>query len=590
MLRQVVGLLLGGFLVLVVCANSNVNAQATGSETSMTLEKRLILLRLNLINEAGLNQGLELMERAAAVGYNGIIFSDTKMNNWFIKDYANWRDNVETLRERTEELGLEFIVSALPYGYCGPMLAHDPNLAEGVPIKNAPMMVQDGKLVAQETASLSNDSFEAYELNELSDWFQDDPGTGSFIDTTTVKEGDVSLRFENVGAANEFGHGRIIQTLQVEPFQQYRLRAWLKLDNLTARLVNALVLAGEDEKLLSQNITLPNGSESPIHIKSVQNETLPWTEVSWTFNSLNHSEVKVILGIWGGRTGKLWLDGLKLEAVPTLNVLRRDNLPLSISSGERVLQEGTDYERFEDPQLGVIPYAGKYDLARPVPDIRLTESSDLQEGEEVNFSAYHVQVVPSGHASCSLQDEGVFEIAASIIEESDEAFAPDGFLIGFSEMRSGGWEPAAEQLEPTGHLLAETIERNTAMITAQTGKPQYLWADMFDPNHNARENYYQMRGSLAESWIGLPQEVTPIVWWEGDKIDQYGNASLSFFAERGHEMIIGGYYNEDVETNYARWQAAAEGVKGIVGVLFATWNDDYSELERFAEVWWGGAE
>jgi len=590
MLKRTGGLLLAGFLSLAIfaCFDRNVAAQEVGLETALNLDKRLILLRLNLINKPGLNKGLALLERAAAAGYNGIIYSDTKMNNWFISDYANWRGNVETLRQRTEALGLEFIVSALPYGYCGPMLAHDPNLAEGVPIKNAPLIVQDGRLVAQETASLSNGSFETYRLDKANDWFQDDAGAGSFIDTTTVKEGGASLRFENVGEVNEFGHGRVIQTLEVEPFQQYRLSAWLKMENLSARLVNAIVLAGEDERLLSQNITLPNGSKSPIHIKSVDNKTLPWTKISWTFNSLAHSEVKIIVGMWGGQSGKLWLDHLRLETIPTLNVLRRNNLPLTITSGERVLQEGIDYERLNDPQLGVVPYRGKYDLARLAPDIQVTEGSSLQEGELVSFSAYHVQVVPNGHASCSLQDEGVFNVAESIVQAAHDAFAPDAYLIGFSEMRSGGWEPAAAEFEPTGRLLAANIEQNTAMIEAQTDKPQYVWADMFDPNHNARENYYQMRGDVGESWLGMPQALVPIVWWEGEKIDQHGNASLSFFAEQDHRTIIGGYYNEDVETNYARWLVASEGVEGIVGTLFATWNDDYSDLEHFAEVWWGG--
>ena len=78
-----------------------------------------------------------------------------------------------------------------------------------------------------------------------------------------------------------------------------------------------------------------------------------------------------------------------------------------------------------------------------------------------------------------------------------------------------------------------------------------------------------------------------MTWWSGSKIDKHGAQSLQFFAEQGFKQIIGGYYNDDVVENYQAWQAAAQGVGGLEGVMFATWNDDYSELEAFADLWWG---
>lgn len=41
----------------------------------------------------------------------------------------------------------------------------------------------------------------------------------------------------------------------------------------------------------------------------------------------------------------------------------------------------------------------------------------------------------------------------------------------------------------------------------------YVWNDMFDPNHNARNNYYYVETSIANSWLGLPQDVIIMNWY-----------------------------------------------------------------------------
>ena len=35
----------------------------------------------------------------------------------------------------------------------------------------------------------------------------------------------------------------------------------------------------------------------------------------------------------------------------------------------------------------------------------------------------------------------------------------------------------------------------------------YVWNDMFDPFHNAVNDYYLVRGDLKGSWEGLPKDV-----------------------------------------------------------------------------------
>jgi hypothetical protein len=100
---------------------------------------------------------------------------------------------------------------------------------------------------------------------------------------------------------------------------------------------------------------------------------------------------------------------------------------------------------------------------------------------------------------------------------------------------------------------------------------------MFDPNHNAVNDYYLVNGSLAASWTGLDRSVI-LANWNGGK----AKASLDFFAGRGHSQILAGYYDGD--DNFSTWDAASRGVPGVVGFMYTTWQNRYVDLERYAQL------
>jgi hypothetical protein len=101
---------------------------------------------------------------------------------------------------------------------------------------------------------------------------------------------------------------------------------------------------------------------------------------------------------------------------------------------------------------------------------------------------------------------------------------------------------------------------------------------MFDPYHNAVKDYYLVRGDLAGSWEGLDPSVT-IMNWNFGKRDQ----SLKFFADRGHKQIIAGYY-DDEPAQVKEWLKSAAKVKGVVGVMYTTWQNKYGDMETFARL------
>jgi hypothetical protein len=74
-----------------------------------------------------------------------------------------------------------------------------------------------------------------------------------------------------------------------------------------------------------------------------------------------------------------------------------------------------------------------------------------------------------------------------------------------------------------------------------------------------------------------------IINWNSGKPDK----SLPFFAGRGHRQVLAGYYDAPPE-GIVRWLKAGQDVKGIEGAMYTTWQGKFDDLERFAELAWGG--
>jgi hypothetical protein len=93
--------------------------------------------------------------------------------------------------------------------------------------------------------------------------------------------------------------------------------------------------------------------------------TQDWTEHHVTFNSLDHDKLNFYIGVWGPKTGRLWLRDAKLESTGAVNLLRRPTAPIQVQwlNGQDsvYLKESVDFEPWADPRLGTVPYLGEYD-------------------------------------------------------------------------------------------------------------------------------------------------------------------------------------------------------------------------------------
>jgi hypothetical protein len=129
--------------------------------------------------------------------------------------------------------------------------------------------------------------------------------------------------------------------------------------------------------------------------------------------------------------------------------------------------------------------------------------------------------------------------------------------------------------------VGQSIQTYSSILS---NSPLWIWNDMFDPYQNAMADYYNVEGDLSGSWTGVPSNVIVLNWNLGDLRD-----SLNWFAGMNaqqpipHQQIIAGYYDSGDGTGSAQSElSAASGIPGLLGLMYTSWGQDYSQLENFA--------
>jgi hypothetical protein len=532
-------------------------------------EDRWFYASHNLQVEKSADELIKLIERAARAGYNGVVLADYKLN---ILDRVpkHYFANAERVKKAARDNRIEIIPAVFPVGYSSGLLAHDPNLAEGLPVKDAPYVVKGGvaELVPEKGARLRNGSLEDVKGDRFVGWgYQDDPGKKTFADTKTMKSGKVSCRMENFTAGDSH-NARLTQRVKVRPWACYRLSAWVKSKDLTPAGNFKLMAMGKKGPL-----TFQEGELRP---------TEDWKAIDVVFNSQDNDNVSLYAGVWGGKSGAVWVDELALEELSLVNALRRSGCPFVVKSadGRITYEEGKDYEKVRDEKLGNDPWAGEYSFAHKGPPLRLTKGSRIRDGDKLLVSWYHPVKTHSFQVTCSLIEPKVFDVLREQAKLVKKHFAPKTWFFSHDEIRVAGWDDLAVKSKKTpGQLLADNVKKCVEIVREIDPKARIVvWSDMFDPNHNAVDRYYLVNGTLKGSWEGLPKDVDVANWNSGKSA-----ASLKWFAQRGHRQVIAGYYDGGME-NFVRWQAAAKGVKGVRGFIYTTWQGDYKLLEKYGEA------
>ncbi len=512
---------------------------------------------------------LALMDRAAKAGYTGVLLADYKFGNLADRPDHYYR-NLERVRAAADRIGIEIIPAVMPVGYSGSMLQHDPNLAAGLPVRGCPMVVCDGAATVADPANrLPNGGFEEGGGKKVPGWDWMDASAAR--DTAVAHVGEASLRMTRFREGNDHGNGRVVRTLTLEPFRQYRVDCWIRTKNLSGA-GNVRIAPLADGRALSY---------THLGVKPTQE----WARHRILFNSLRNTEVALYIGIWGGREGTLWLDDVSVREVAGVNMLRREGCPLRVTSddGRTVYEEGRDFKRWAYPEMGRVPWPGSFEVVHPQPPLVLTEDSRLADGQRLRVSFSHTVLIHSGQVCCCLSHPRVFEVLEEQVRLVKKYLRPKKYMMSHDEIRVAGWCDLCKAAgDTTGDVLAKNVARCTDLIRRADPEAEvFVWSDMFDPHHNARDDYYLVAGSLEGSWKGLDPSVHVACWYFGKRAE-----SMPFFAKRGHKILMAGYYDQaDVKANVFGWRrAAAEVPQAARGLMYTTWRNDYADLETFARL------
>lgn len=557
-------------LVAVIALQLAAGCSAAGQQK---LDHRWLFVMKDMGQADNLADTLALLPRAHAAGYNAIVLSDGGLYD-LRDDNPSYRENVLKLQREARKHGLDLIPCVMPIGYSGSITGVDRNLAEGMPVKDALFIARgrEAVLVPDPPVSLPNGDFERVEGDVFAGWdMQDYPGQSTFADHEVVHSGSTAVRMEHIPQADpNWGHCRFSKAIAVKPFRQYHISAWVKTEDFEApRTVNITVLAPtEQERSLCY---------ADLDIKPSQH----WTEYHIVFNSLNYDQVRLYFGTWEGKGGRIWWDDVQVEEIGLHNLLRRDGCPLSVRGEDgTVYQEATDFEPIRDPQL-----QPGYQYHLPPSGIQLTPNSRIQDGQRLRISYYHSVVIGDWQIMCCLSDPKVYDILRQQVQQVEHLLHPSAFFMQHDEIRVGNWDKACQDRHLTpGQLLADNVQKCTRIIRDINPNAKiWVWSDMFDPKHNAVDNYYLVNGTWAGSWEGLSPEVG-IVNWAG----HLKGANSAFFANRGHEQVLAGYYDSDRDGAAIHdWLRNVEDVSGVTGAMYTTWQQNYRYLEPWARAAWG---
>jgi len=527
------------------------------------LSWRWVYVSRNLTRDQDVTAIEQIVNTAADHGLNGMVLTGA-FDSLDLRDEAYFA-RLERVKAICAARKIEIIPILFSAGYGGGILAHDPNLAAGLPVTNALFEVQGGeaRLVPDPPVAIANGGFETFADNRMASYqFHDEPGVLSFPDTQVFHGGAGSLRFEDVGR-NQHGHGRVMQEVAVAPHRQYRVRVWLKTEDL--------------QPVTSLNIQAYAGDRAIAGRRPVMKPTQDWTECGLLFNSLDAEKVRVYLGMWGGKTGKLWVDDLSFEEIGPLNILHRPGTPVTVTladSGE-ACEAGKDYEAPVDPKLL------NSDLSREAPVIKTPAGSTLKDGDRVRVSYYHAVVIGDGQISVCMSEPEVYDIWETQSRLLHEHLAPTKFLLSMDEIRAGGSCAACKARNMTmGEILGDCITKQMALLRKYNPDCQVLcWSDMLDPNHNAHGNYYMVDGDFTGSWGHIPQDLILACWYY-DKRDQ----SLPFFSQRGFRTLGAAYYDGDDLTNCQGWLESLNHTPNALGIMYTTWRNKYGLLAGFGDL------
>ena len=548
----------------------------------------------NFLVDADVDVFVAMMEDAKAVGVGTIVVKDPQFGFLDMLP-ASYHANLARAVKKAAELEIALVPVIFPFGYGGGYIVQDMNLAAGIPVRNAPFVVSGGKATPDVTAvpKVANAGFDEADGEGVAGWTPAETAAGHvFLDGDVKHSGAGSLRMSGLDSMTappeEEGRRRrrrascwATQNVPCEPFQYYRLTVWVKTEELSPPGAHWLSSA---EVIIKSSDGKRRNAYTNMDIASQQD----WTQHELLFNTLEATSLDITIGVETAVQGKVWFDDLRIEPAGLCNVLRSTTKPFRITSadGSTVYEEGKDYDKVADPELGKDALETVYYVPFPSfrwhegPAVTVPDGSRIKDGDTILVSFYHPLRIYADQIIVSMEDPKVFDLMERQAKAAVEAFKAPGYFMNYDEIRIVGWEeqPGGTHYTP-GEIVAQHVQAGYDIVKKYAPDATvYTWSDMLTPTHNARKvdgpGYYLCNGDFDKAWEGLRSDIVIANWTANP-------AGLKFFAERGHKQVMCGYYDGPPQPNIDSWMRASEGVPGVMAMMYTTWSKNYSDLAEF---------
>jgi hypothetical protein len=544
-------------LTIILCFFAGTTAVMLGQHQA--LRDRWVQVGSSLDSDQDVERIAGIARVASEHGINGMLLS-AGFDTMDLKS-PEFLARLTRLKQTCDHLGVEIIPGGFGVGYGGGVLAHNKNLAAGLPVRGALFVAgeHEAHFHADPFVKLANGGFEEHSGSMPTGFTAH--GARATLDTTVSHSGQASVRFEEFSGPE--GEVYLAQPLRVHPYRCYRLRAWVKTEGAGPRMAIHLLAVAPDGRDLSY-------MEPPLP------ETSDWHEVIWGFNSWYADHVEFRVGVSDGKTGKVWIDDVAVEEVGLTNVLRRPGTPVKVRNEKTglVYEEGRDFAAIADPQLN-------FSWDHEGPAIELLPDSRIRAGDRLRVDYYHGTTIYRDQTTIDMSEPAVFEVWQHQIPLIEKYLAPKKYFLSMDEVRVGGFCEACKSRHLSmAQILGDCLTRQCQMIRAANPQAEiYVWSDMFDPNHNAREKYYLIDGSFQGTWNYIPKDLV-IACWYYEKRDP----SLDFFSKLGYKTLGAAYYDADDLENPKGWMESLDRTRGADGIMYTTWENKYQLLPAFGDL------
>ncbi|MCD6216691.1 carbohydrate binding domain-containing protein [bacterium] len=517
-----------------------------------------------------LNDAKSIASTAKKHGLNGVVLAG------HLDAISRWKpdriENLKKFKKHCDDIGIELIPQLFSVGYGGSVLGHNPNLAAGMPFVDIPFIV-DGSTAYPDIGkanliknpgfeiSISNHNPRDYKLIEKANEIV-------FIDKKIKHSGSSSVRLENF-ALNEHGHGRIAQGLKLKVKTEYIMSIWVKTENISP--VESLRV-----QIFKPDLS---GSLPSSHYGKRPKSTQDWTEYTFRFYSGNAKSAIMYFGTWAAQSGKVWIDDLKLvEATAAQDVIIRPGTPLTVKSADKEItyKEGIDYKK--------IPGLTELNPHGTILKIELTTRSAISNGENLlvsGYSAARIRNAKGGYqVGLCMSEPALYDYWEEQVELLYPILKMDKAFLSMDEIRTGGACEACRSRNMTmGEILGDCVTRQMKLLRRFNPEMEiYCWSDMFNPNANARDNYFLAYSTFEKSWEHVPKDLIMVCW-----IYKYRRQSLMFFSENGFRTMGSPYYDRKSLDDTKKWYDELARTSGSMGIMYTTWKNDYSFLEEFGD-------